>query len=90
MKAQAVYSKAGAGYAVSFLDMPTEASDRLQRELLRLRGLLPEAERDRAMMLPICSRCRSTAVRAVGMAASTLPWFTCDECAFVGPPVRRW
>jgi CheY-like chemotaxis protein len=83
VKGQVVYSTADVGFAVAFLDMPPDASDRLQCELLRLRGLLPEADKDRAVMLPICSRCRSAAVRPIGMAGSTLPWFSCLECAFV-------
>ncbi len=83
VKGRTVYSTPGVGFAASFVEMPPEASDRLQRELLRLRGLLLDTERDRTVMLPICSRCRSAAVRPVGMAGSSLPWFKCEECGFV-------
>jgi CheY-like chemotaxis protein len=80
LKGEAVYARPEFGFAVSFVDVPAEASDRLRRGLLRLRGLLPEAEQDQAMMLPACPRCRGTLVRPLGMARSTLPWFTCGTC----------
>jgi CheY-like chemotaxis protein len=80
---EAVYAKPEFGFAVAFVDVPAEASDRLRRGLLRLRGLLPEAEQDRAIMLPACPRCRGRSVRPLGMARSSLPWFTCDSCGRV-------
>ena len=83
LKAEALYTKPEFGFAVSFVDVPADASDRLRRGLLRLRGLLPESEKDRTMMLPTCPRCRGTSVRPLGMAGSNLPWFTCETCGGV-------
>jgi two-component system cell cycle response regulator CpdR len=83
LKGETVYVKPNVGFAVSFVDVPAESSDRLQRGLLQLRGVLPESEQDQALMLPVCPRCRATSARPLGMAASTLPWFTCGACEHV-------
>ena len=80
LKGETVYVKPDVGFAVSFIDVPAEAFDRLRRGLLRLRGVVSEEEQDRAMRLPLCPRCRGAAVRPLGMASSTLPWFTCETC----------
>src|ERR1700676_1872159 len=46
LKAQAVYAKPEFGFAVSFVDIPRDAADRLNRGLLRLQDLLPESDRE--------------------------------------------
>ena len=80
LKAQVVYSKPEFGFAVSFVDVPADAADRLRRGLLRLRGVLSKSQTDQVMMLPACPRCRGTSVRPLGMAGSSLPWFACGTC----------
>jgi CheY-like chemotaxis protein len=75
-----MYAKPEFGFAVSFVDVPADAADRLRRGLLRLRGQLPESQEDQVMMLPACPRCRGTSVRPLGMAGSNLPWFACATC----------
>jgi CheY-like chemotaxis protein len=80
LKAQVVYTKPELGFAVSFVDVPADAADRLRRGLLRLRGLLTDSQTDQVMMLPACPRCRGTSVRPLGMAGSSLPWFACATC----------
>ena len=81
-KGETVYVRDRVGFAVSFVDVPAESSDRLQRSLLRLRGLLGDGEPGPGMM-PLCPRCRDAAVSPLGMAASTLSWFSCNECEHV-------
>jgi hypothetical protein len=54
LKGETVYVKPNVGFAVSFVDIPVEASQRLRRGLLRLRGLLAESDQDRVLMLPVC------------------------------------
>jgi CheY-like chemotaxis protein len=83
LKGETVYVKPDVGFAVSFIDVPADAFDRLRRGLLRLRGVVSEAEQDQAIRLPLCPRCRGAAVRPLGMASSTLPWFTCETCEHV-------
>ena len=60
-KGETVYVRDRVGFAVSFVDVPAESSDRLQRSLLRLRGLLgddePGTEHDAALSaVPGCRR----------------------------------
>jgi hypothetical protein len=50
LKAQVVYSKPKFGFAVSFVDVPADAADRLRRGLLRLRGMLSESEKDEVIV----------------------------------------
>ena len=38
LKAESLYAKPGFGFAVTFVDVPNDASDRLRRGLLRLQG----------------------------------------------------
>ena len=80
LKAQVMYSKPEFGFAVSFVDVPADAADRLRRGLLRLRGVLSDSQKDEVMMLPACPRCRGTSVRPLGMSGSNLPWFACATC----------
>jgi CheY-like chemotaxis protein len=44
LKSQVMYSKPAFGFAVSFVEVPHEAADRLRRGILRRRGLPPGAE----------------------------------------------
>ena len=80
LNAQVMYGTPESGFAVSFVDVPADAADRLRRGLSWLRGLLDESETDRVMMLPACPRCHGTSVKPLGMAGSNLPWFTCAAC----------
>ena len=41
LKSQALYAKPGYGFAVSFVDVPRDAAERLRRGILRRQGLLP-------------------------------------------------
>lgn len=80
LKSQVIYAKPEFGFAVSFVDVPRDASERLRRGVLRRQGLLPDAEKDPAIGLPACPRCHKTAVRPLGMAGSSVPWFACQSC----------
>jgi two-component system, cell cycle response regulator CpdR len=44
LKSQALYAKPGYGFAVSFIDVPNDAADRLNRGMRRRLGLLPDPE----------------------------------------------
>ena len=83
LKARMMYGTPESGFAVTFVDVPADAADRLRRGLLRLRGRLPDAQTDQVMRLPACPRCHGTSVRPLGMAGSDLPWFTCATCGCV-------
>jgi len=80
LKAEVLYVMPNSGFAVSFVDVPHRASDRLTRTLQRMRGEFADADKDRSLVLPACPQCRATAVRPLGMARSTLPWFACQRC----------
>ena len=80
LKAEVLYVIPDSGFAVSFVDVPHRASDRLTRTLRRMRGELADTDKDRSLVLPSCPRCCATAVRPLGMARSTLPWFACQRC----------
>ena len=41
LKSQALYAKPGYGFAVSFVDVPRDAAERLRRGIRRRQGLLP-------------------------------------------------
>jgi CheY-like chemotaxis protein len=83
LKAQALYAKPEFGFAVVFVEIPRDASDRLKRGLLRLQDLLPDSDRERSITLPSCPHCHGTSVRPLGMAGSNLPWFACHGCGGV-------
>jgi CheY-like chemotaxis protein len=80
LKAQALYAKPEFGFAVVFVEIPHDASDRLKRGLLRLQDLLPDSDGERPITLPSCPHCHGTSVRPLGMAGSNLPWFACQSC----------
>jgi CheY-like chemotaxis protein len=85
LEAHVLYEKPDGGFAVSFVNVPTATADRLRRTLLRLHARLPACEQNQLLMLPACPRCGGTTVVPLGMAASTLPWFTCQTCESVWP-----
>jgi CheY-like chemotaxis protein len=80
LKAQTLYAKPEFGFAVVFVEIPRDASDRLKRGLLRLQDLSPDSGSVQPITLPSCPHCHGTSVRPLGMAVSNLPWFACQSC----------
>ena len=82
LKSQVMHAKPEFGFAVSFIDVPRDAADRLERGIRRRQGLFQDTEPDSSLVPLSCPRCHNMAVRPLGTAGTSVSWFGCEGCEY--------